>query len=113
MKNAREEALRVIEQLPEDSSWEEVLYHLGKRTVPVSALKDAFERDEYRHAPPAEGEVRESLLDYSADAVDVADLIVRVPLRRYPNLQAVPLPPPLALDIDVVDLLMEERQPQR
>ena len=37
-------------------------------------------------------------------------LVVRRPLRRYPSLQRVPLPPPLKLRVDVVELLLEERQ---
>ena len=40
-------------------------------------------------------------------------LTVRAPLGRYPSLQKVPLPPPLKLDIDIVDLLLEERQLER
>ncbi len=34
---------------------------------------------------------------------------VRAPLGKYPSLQGVPLPPRLGLDIDIVDLLLEDR----
>ena len=37
----------------------------------------------------------------------------RAPFRRFPSLQAVPLPPPLPLEIDVVDLLLEEGRQER
>jgi len=37
-------------------------------------------------------------------------LVVRQPLGEAPSLQQVPLPPPLKLDVDVVALLLEERQ---
>ena len=40
-------------------------------------------------------------------------LRLRPPLRGAPNLQRVPLPPPLGLRGDVVKLLMEERQGDR
>ena len=40
-------------------------------------------------------------------------LKVRAPLGKYPSLQKVPLPPPLRLDIDIVSLLLEERQLER
>ena len=36
-------------------------------------------------------------------------LMVRAPLGRYPSLQKVPLPRGLGLDIDIVDLLLEDR----
>ncbi len=45
--------------------------------------------------------------------VEQEPLRVREPLARYPSLREVPLPPPLPLDLDVVDLLMEERQGDR
>jgi antitoxin (DNA-binding transcriptional repressor) of toxin-antitoxin stability system len=40
----------------------------------------------------------------------VADLRMRRPAANAPKLQRVPLPPPLELRGDVVDLLMDERQ---
>jgi prevent-host-death family protein len=40
-------------------------------------------------------------------------LIVRMPAGRSPSLQKVPLPPPLKVAGDVVDLLLEERQGER
>ena len=40
-------------------------------------------------------------------------LTFRAPLGTYPSLQKVPLPPPLRLDMDIVDLLLEERQLER
>ncbi len=40
-------------------------------------------------------------------------LRVRQPLGRSPTLQDVPLPPPLPIDFDVVDLLLEERRGDR
>jgi len=42
-----------------------------------------------------------------------ASLKVRPPLPGAPKLQRVPLPPPLRLQRDIVDLLMEERQAER
>lgn len=46
-------------------------------------------------------------------ASEAEPLKIRHPLRRYPSLQRVPLPRPLKLKIDVVDLLLEERQGER
>jgi len=40
-------------------------------------------------------------------------LKIRPPLGRYATLQEVPLPPPLNLDTDIVDLLLAERQRER
>lgn len=40
-------------------------------------------------------------------------LVVREPLGEAPSFQQVPLPPPLNLDLDVVTLLLEERQLER
>lgn len=40
-------------------------------------------------------------------------LRVRKPAGRYPSLQRVPLPPPLKLEVDIVDLLLQERQGAR
>jgi prevent-host-death family protein len=40
-------------------------------------------------------------------------LVVRQPLRRYASLQRVPLPTPLDLEIDIVEVLLEERQGER
>lgn len=44
---------------------------------------------------------------------DAATLSVRPPLPDAPALSRVPLPPPLRLRRDVVDLLVEERQRER
>jgi prevent-host-death family protein len=44
---------------------------------------------------------------------DAALLRLRPPLPDAPRLQDVPLPPPLRLRIDVVTLLLEERQGHR
>jgi prevent-host-death family protein len=41
------------------------------------------------------------------------DLRVRGPVQRVRRLQDVALPPPLRTDLDVMDLLMEERQGER
>jgi len=40
-------------------------------------------------------------------------LEVRQPVGKWPTLQDVPLPPRLKLDVDIVELLMEERQGER
>jgi prevent-host-death family protein len=40
-------------------------------------------------------------------------LVVRAPLGKSPSLQRVPLPRPLETGVDVVDLLLEERQGER
>lgn len=40
-------------------------------------------------------------------------LRVRRPLGRYGSLHQVPLPPPLKLEVDPLELLREERQPER
>jgi len=50
------------------------------------------------------------LVPYSPDA---EGLTIRKPLRRRRSIQSVPLPKPLKLDIDIVDLLLEERQGER
>lgn len=46
-------------------------------------------------------------------ATDPASLTVRRPLPGSPKLQRVPLPPPLKIKVDVVALLLEERQGAR
>lgn len=38
---------------------------------------------------------------------------IRRPLRKHRSIQSVPLPPPLRLEFDIVDLLKEERQKER
>ena len=50
------------------------------------------------------------LVPYSPDA---EGLTIRKPLRRRRSIQSVPLPKPLKLDIDIVDLLLDERQGER
>ncbi len=45
--------------------------------------------------------------------VESEPLRVRQPLGRAPSLQEVPLPPPIHLDGDIVELLLEERQGDR
>ncbi len=40
-------------------------------------------------------------------------LVVREPVRTYKSLREVPLPPPVSLDIDPVELLLEDRQSER
>ena len=50
------------------------------------------------------------LVPYEEDA---ALLQVRSPAPDAPRLQDVPLPPPLRTGIDVVSLLLEERQGER
>jgi prevent-host-death family protein len=40
-------------------------------------------------------------------------LTIRAPLPGAPRLQDVPLPPPLDIDVDIVALLLEERQGER
>jgi len=40
-------------------------------------------------------------------------LVIREPRRAYKSLGAVPLPPPAHLDVDVVDVLLEERNRDR
>ncbi len=42
-----------------------------------------------------------------------APMQLRRPLERYRMLKDVPLPPPLRLDVDIVELLLEERQGER
>jgi prevent-host-death family protein len=42
-----------------------------------------------------------------------ASLAIRAPLPDAPKLHRVPLPPPLRLRRDIVDLLLEERQGER
>ncbi len=50
------------------------------------------------------------LVPYGAET---EPLKIRRPLRRVPSLQSVPLPSPVKLDIDAVELLLEERQTGR
>jgi len=46
--------------------------------------------------------------------LDASELLSsRPPTGEHPSLQDVPLPPPLRLDVDVLDLLREERQAER
>lgn len=40
-------------------------------------------------------------------------LVVREPLRRYKKLGDVPLPPPLRLKVDAVELLLEDRRSEQ
>ena len=46
-------------------------------------------------------------------APEAAGLVIRRPAAGIGKLSQVPLPPPLEADIDIVALLMEERQPDR
>lgn len=50
------------------------------------------------------------LIPFDADG---ETLVVREPLGRYPSLQKVPLPKGLKLDLDIADLLLEQRQVER
>jgi len=50
------------------------------------------------------------LVPYGPEA---GSLTVRRPLRKSPSLQGVPLPPPLRLAVDVVEVLLEDRQGER
>jgi len=50
------------------------------------------------------------IVPYSNDA---AKLLIRHPRRSSSRLAKVSLPPPLKLDVDIVTLLMEERQGER
>lgn len=46
--------------------------------------------------------------------LDASDLLSsRPPTGEYSSLQDVPLPPPLSLELDVLELLREERQAER
>lgn len=46
--------------------------------------------------------------------IDAGDALrVRAPSGRVRSVRDVPLPPPLRLDVDVVDVLLEERQGER
>ena len=38
---------------------------------------------------------------------------IRRPMRKHNSIQSVPLPPPLRLEFDIVELLQEERQKER
>ena len=50
------------------------------------------------------------IVPYSSE---VMALKIRAPLPGAPRLQDVPLPPPLETDVDIVALLLEERQGER
>jgi prevent-host-death family protein len=50
------------------------------------------------------------IVPYAADA---ASLVIRRPPPGSGKPSAVRLPPPLNIDVDIVTLLMEERQPHR
>lgn len=47
------------------------------------------------------------LVPYEAEPIS---LVIRHPLPNAPKLTQIPLPPPTDLDVDVVALLLEERQ---
>jgi prevent-host-death family protein len=38
-----------------------------------------------------------------------AQLVIRKPIRKYKNLGEIPMPPPVNIGIDVVDVLVEDR----
>jgi antitoxin (DNA-binding transcriptional repressor) of toxin-antitoxin stability system len=50
------------------------------------------------------------ILPYSNDE---AKILIRHPLRHSSELRKMPLPPPLKVDVDIVSLLIEERQGER
>lgn len=50
------------------------------------------------------------IVPYMSEAMSLS---VRAPLPGAPPLQKVPLPPPLDIDVDVVAVLLEERQGER
>jgi antitoxin (DNA-binding transcriptional repressor) of toxin-antitoxin stability system len=56
---------------------------------------------------------RESPVAMLAPIASGPPLRIREPLKRYRTLPSVPLPKPLPLNIDIVDLLLEERQGER
>jgi prevent-host-death family protein len=56
---------------------------------------------------------RDTLVARIVPARERASLRIRKPAAGTPSPNRVPLPKPLALGIDVVDLLLEERQGQR
>jgi prevent-host-death family protein len=90
-------------------------YHVTMKKVGVADLKAKL--SEYLRIARKGGEVvvmdRDQpvarLVPYAASA----GLRLREPLRHYKSLGDIPLPPPAALDVDPVDLLVEERNRDR
>ena len=56
---------------------------------------------------------RETAIARILPLADADPLSVRAPAEGVARIQDVPLPPPLGLEVDVLDLLGEERQAER
>lgn len=94
-------------------------YHMvmtRKKTVGVAELKARL--SEYLRSVRRGGDVvihdrNEPIARLVPYAAADARLVVREPARKYGTLGKVPLPRPVQLDVDVVELLLEERKTGR
>ena len=88
-------------------------YHMVMKSVRIAELKARLSEHlrRVRRGHPLTVMDRDTpiarLVPY---APEPETLRVRQPLRKFPSLQQVPLPPPLKLKVDVVSLLLEDRQ---
>lgn len=91
-------------------------YHVTMKTVRIAELKARL--SEHLRQVRAGRELtvldrNEPIARLIPYAHETHSLSVRHPLRRSRSLGAVPLPPPLKIDVDMVALLLEERQGER
>jgi prevent-host-death family protein len=90
-------------------------YHVTMKKIGVADLKAKL--SEYLRIARKGGEVvvmdRDQPIARIVPYSETGGLRIREPAGRYKRLGDIPLPPPVKLDIDPVDLLIEERNRDR
>lgn len=91
-------------------------YHVIMKTVKIAELKARLSQHlrQVRRGQVLTVLDRDTPIALLAPYSGEADALrVRHPSRRWASPKEVPLPPPLKLDIDALELLLEERQSER
>ena len=90
-------------------------YHMTMKKVGVADLKAKL--SEYLRIARKGGEItvmdRDQPIARLVPYVETSGLQIREPLKVYKRLGDIPLPPPIPLDIDPVDVLLEDRYRER
>lgn len=91
-------------------------YLVAMKAVGIAKLKTNLSKHlrDVRHGHPVVVVDRETpvarIVPYEKEG---ESLVIRHPLRRYASLQDVPVPPPAKLEVDIVSLLIAERESDR
>jgi len=90
-------------------------YHVTMKRVRIADLKANLSRHLHyvRRGHVLTVLDRETAVAQLVPYQQAETLRVRQPLGRHRSPHQVPLPPPLPLDVDLLELLREERQPER